>query len=96
VRTDAEVTKFVNSLLGLKYGTLFAGTSTRAPVLGLRAARGRRCRVTQGCATYTFSDSSTFAGGAGLLFLDFASDVFCRTSVLRAVAQHQRGRQPRP
>jgi hypothetical protein len=42
---DAELTKSVNSLLGLKHGILFAGTSTRAPVLGLRAIRDRRCRV---------------------------------------------------
>src|SRR5215813_12574444 len=34
-----------NSLLGLKYGIFLAGTSTRAPVLGLRPIRGWRCRV---------------------------------------------------
>src|ERR1035438_2726828 len=34
------LTTSFNSLLGLKYGIFLAGTSTRAPVLGLRAIRG--------------------------------------------------------
>src|ERR1039458_6621237 len=34
-----------NSLLGLKYGIFFAGTSTRAPVFGLRPIRGCLWRV---------------------------------------------------
>src|ERR1035441_8493615 len=37
--------KIINSLLGLKYGIFLAGTSTRAPVLGLRPTRGWRWRV---------------------------------------------------
>src|SRR5581483_5423308 len=41
---DVFTTSF-NSLLGLKYGIFFAGTSTRAPVLGLRPIRGCRCLV---------------------------------------------------
>src|SRR6185312_15592119 len=35
----------LSSLLGLKYGIFLAGTSTRAPVLGLRPTRGLRWRV---------------------------------------------------
>src|SRR2546430_10643664 len=38
-------TKSFNSLLGLKKGIFFAGTSTFSPVLGLRPARPRRWRV---------------------------------------------------
>src|SRR5207253_9861609 len=38
-------TKSFNSLLGLKNGIFFAGTSTRSPVLGLRPTRGLRWRV---------------------------------------------------
>src|SRR2546427_4672654 len=38
-------TRSFNSLLGLKYGIRFAGTSTRAPVFGLRPTRGCRWRV---------------------------------------------------
>src|SRR2546427_7764580 len=38
-------TRSFNSLLGLKNGIFFAGTSTRSPVLGLRPTRGLRCRV---------------------------------------------------
>ena len=34
-----------SSLLGLKYGIFLAGTSTRAPVFGLRPMRGWRWRV---------------------------------------------------
>src|ERR1035437_10594730 len=34
-----------SSLLGLKYGIFFAGTSTRAPVFGLRPIRGCLWRV---------------------------------------------------
>src|SRR3954452_10882038 len=41
---DVLTTSF-NSLLGLKYGIFLAGTSTRAPVLGLRPIRGWRWRV---------------------------------------------------
>ena len=39
VETYAELTKFVSSLLGLKYGILFAGISTRAPIFGLECRR---------------------------------------------------------
>src|SRR5690242_3812571 len=39
------LTTSFNSLLGLKYGIFLAGTSTRAPVLGLRPIRGCRWRV---------------------------------------------------
>lgn len=35
-------TRSRSSLDGLKYGTFFAGTSTRSPVLGLRPMRGLR------------------------------------------------------
>ncbi len=45
VETDCKSANFVNSLLGLKYGILVAGTSMRAPVLGLQPIRERRCRV---------------------------------------------------
>src|SRR6201997_889824 len=38
-------TRSFNSLLGLKKGIFFAGTSTRSPVLGLRPTRGLRWRV---------------------------------------------------
>src|SRR6202007_422706 len=38
-------TRSFSSLLGLKKGIFFAGTSTRSPVLGLRPMRGLRCRV---------------------------------------------------
>src|SRR5882672_737549 len=38
-------TKSFNSLLGLKKGIRFAGTSTFSPVFGLRPVRPRRCRV---------------------------------------------------
>src|SRR5690348_2419751 len=38
-------TTSLSSLLGLKYGIFLAGTSTRAPVLGLRPIRGCLCRV---------------------------------------------------
>src|SRR6266852_2095629 len=38
-------TKSFSSLLGLKKGIFFGGTSTLAPVLGLRPTRPRRCRV---------------------------------------------------
>src|SRR5208282_182389 len=38
-------TKSLSSLLGLKYGMRLAGTSTRAPVLGLRPTRGCLWRV---------------------------------------------------
>src|SRR5436190_4243045 len=38
-------TKSFNSLLGLKKGIFFAGTSTFSPVLGLRPVRPRRWRV---------------------------------------------------
>src|SRR5215471_4356048 len=38
-------TRSFSSLLGLKNGIFFAGTSTRSPVLGLRPTRGRRWRV---------------------------------------------------
>src|SRR5438552_10005837 len=38
-------TRSFNSLLGLKNGIFFAGTSTRSPVLGLRPTRGLRWRV---------------------------------------------------
>src|ERR1700719_146209 len=38
-------TKSFNSLLGLKKGIFLGGTSTLAPVLGLRPMRPRRCRV---------------------------------------------------
>src|ERR1700676_478430 len=38
-------TKSFNSLLGLKKGIFFGGTSTFAPVLGLRPTRPRRWRV---------------------------------------------------
>src|SRR5262249_4046307 len=38
-------TTSLSSLLGLKYGIFLAGTSTRAPVLGLRPIRGWRWRV---------------------------------------------------
>src|SRR5207249_12297634 len=38
-------TRSFSSLLGLKKGIFFAGTSTRSPVLGLRPTRGLRCRV---------------------------------------------------
>ena len=43
--TAASFTKSFNSLLGLKNGIFFAGTSTRSPVFGLRPTRGLRCRV---------------------------------------------------
>src|SRR6266516_1029768 len=39
------LTRSFNSLLGLKNGIFFAGTSTRAPVLELRPTRGLRWRV---------------------------------------------------
>src|SRR5208337_4225799 len=39
------LTKSFNSLLGLKNGIFFAGTSTFSPVFGLRPTRPRRCRV---------------------------------------------------
>src|SRR5438046_5784121 len=39
------LTKSFNSLLGLKKGIRFAGTSTFSPVFGLRPTRPRRCRV---------------------------------------------------
>src|ERR1039458_3317274 len=42
---DCSFTRSFSSLLGLKYGTRLAGTSTRAPVLGLRPMRDWRCRV---------------------------------------------------
>src|SRR5712691_11884744 len=38
-------TRSFNSLLGLKNGIFFAGTSTRSPVFGLRPTRGLRWRV---------------------------------------------------
>src|SRR3984893_2574405 len=38
-------TRSFNSLLGLKNGIFFAGTSTRAPVFGFRPTRGWRWRV---------------------------------------------------
>src|SRR6202050_4631141 len=38
-------TKSLSSLLGLKNGIFFGGTSTLAPVLGLRPVRPRRWRV---------------------------------------------------
>ena len=38
-------TRSFNSLLGLKKGIFFAGTSTFSPVLGLRPMRGLRWRV---------------------------------------------------
>src|SRR6266704_3675936 len=41
----ALLTKSFNSLLGLKKGIRFAGTSTFSPVFGLRPTRPRRCRV---------------------------------------------------
>src|SRR5579863_2475679 len=41
----ASLTRSFNSLLGLKKGIFFAGTSTRSPVFGLRPTRGRRWRV---------------------------------------------------
>ena len=40
-----SLTRSFNSLLGLKKGIFFAGTSTRSPVFGLRPTRGLRCRV---------------------------------------------------
>src|SRR5712675_3494729 len=40
-----SLTRSFNSLLGLKNGIFLAGTSTRAPVLGLRPTRDFRCRV---------------------------------------------------
>src|SRR5215475_4020936 len=39
------LTKSLSSLLGLKKGIFFAGTSTRSPVYGLRPTRGLRWRV---------------------------------------------------
>src|SRR5579863_1153501 len=45
VGVGAELDSFTrsfNSLLGLKNGIFFAGTSTRSPVLGLRPTRGLR------------------------------------------------------
>ena len=39
------LTRSFNSLLGLKNGIFFAGTSTRSPVFGLRPTRGLRWRV---------------------------------------------------
>src|SRR5579859_189483 len=44
-RAAPSFTRSFNSLLGLKKGIFLAGTSTRAPVLGLRPTRGLRCRV---------------------------------------------------
>src|SRR6266478_3694911 len=38
-------TRSFNSLLGLKNGIFFAGTSTRSPVFGFRPTRGLRWRV---------------------------------------------------
>src|ERR1700682_1343800 len=38
-------TKSFHSLLGVKNGMFFGGTSTVAPVFGLRPIRPRRCRV---------------------------------------------------
>src|SRR5579863_6016025 len=43
--TAELLTTSFNSLLGLKYGIFLAGTSTRAPVLGLRPIRGCLWRV---------------------------------------------------
>src|ERR1039458_5839898 len=43
--TAELLTTSLSSLLGLKYGIFFAGTSTRAPVLGLRPIRGCLWRV---------------------------------------------------
>lgn len=42
---SALLTKSLSSLLGLKKGIFFGGTSTLAPVFGLRPTRPRRCRV---------------------------------------------------
>src|SRR5690348_18289660 len=42
---SALLTKSFNSLLGLKNGIFLAGTSTLAPVFGLRPTRPRRWRV---------------------------------------------------
>src|SRR5579863_5322421 len=42
---EDSFTRSFNSLLGLKKGIFFAGTSTRSPVFGLRPTRGRRWRV---------------------------------------------------
>jgi len=42
---SCSLTRSFNSLLGLKNGTRFAGTSTRAPVFGLRPIRDWRWRV---------------------------------------------------
>src|SRR5580692_7828846 len=42
---SAVFTKSFNSLLGLKKGIFLGGTSTLAPVLGLRPTRPRRWRV---------------------------------------------------
>src|SRR5579864_8474758 len=41
----ASFTRSFNSLLGLKNGIFFAGTSTRSPVFGFRPILGLRCRV---------------------------------------------------
>src|ERR1035438_7623851 len=43
--TAELLTTSLSSLLGLKYGIFFAGTSTRAPVFGLRPIRGCLWRV---------------------------------------------------
>ena len=43
--TAELLTTSLSSLLGLKYGIFFAGTSTRAPVFGLRPMRGCLWRV---------------------------------------------------
>src|SRR5712671_7951713 len=40
-----SLTRSFNSLLGLKNGIFFAGTSTRSPVLGFLPTRGLRWRV---------------------------------------------------
>src|ERR1041385_953454 len=42
---ESLLTRSFSSLLGLKYGMRLAGTSTRAPVFGLRPTRGCRWRV---------------------------------------------------
>jgi hypothetical protein len=42
VSEATEFTTSFNSLLGLKNGIFFAGTSTRSPVFGLRPTRGLR------------------------------------------------------
>src|SRR6516162_8450153 len=45
VPVSPSFTRSFNSLLGLKKGIFFAGTSTRSPVFGLRPTRGLRWRV---------------------------------------------------